>query len=618
MERLAHRGLRFLVFSAALSLLVSGLALIERNAVSAQTQPPAARWTSTGAPTFQHTTLARLHNGRVLAVGGSDLIQQESNYSKVELYEPLTGRWRDTAPMNVARYDATPVLLADGRLLMLGGWKFIGPGIPPAPIEPPELFDPVTETWSLVTFNGPAKSFFYGLFPVKPTVTPLPNGQFLLVSGVGGRAALLDPASRRFEEIAEPANSDSGHSTVLLPNNKVLYLTAIPDRESGFRSAVRAELFDVATRTWRATAVPLMNGTVITGGRLAGLLPDGKVLGIFIRAELGDSGQIVRSQISAVYDPQTERWADYVESPSTAIPSATVVLANGEVLALAQNDVPWIYNPAQKTWRASFPAISPKFTPLLLPDGQAFTGKELYGFDFGASPPAQVVNTSAASFRVEPLARASIVSAFGPSLSDSTALDSVSVSLRDQQGRQFAARVFAVTPNQINYEMPAGLAEGQAEVTIRKSSNGAVARGLLSVVGVATGLFTANGNGQGVPAAVVLRVKADGSQSYEAVAEYDPAQRRFVSRPIELGAESDQVFLLLFGCGWRNRAALENVQVYFGETKADTLYAGKQPDSTGLDQINARIPRNLAGRGEVELYITVDGKLANPVKVQIK
>ena len=102
------------------------------------------------------------------------------------------------------------------------------------------------------------------------------------------------------------------------------------------------------------------------------------------------------------------------------------------------------------------------------------------------------------------------------------------------------------------------------------------------------------------------------------MAEFDPAQQRFVSRPIELGAESDQVFLLLFGCGWRNRSALENVQVYFGETKTETLYAGKQPDSTGLDQINARIPRSLAGRGEVELYVTVDGKLANPARVQIK
>ncbi len=610
MERAAHRCLRFLVFNLTLSLLVASLALLEQKVASAQTQPAAARWTSTGATTFQHTTMARLHNGRVIAVGGTDLLERQGN--KVELYEPLTGRWRDTAPMNFARYDATPVLLADGRLLVLGGWKFIDYGIPPMLAGPPELFDPATETWSVITINGPTKNFYYGLFPYKPTVTPLPNGQFLLVSGLSRFAALLDPTSRSFEEIAGPANDTHGHSTVLLPNNKVLYLTI------SNQGGVSAELFDVATRTWRATAVPTISGVPITGVSLAGLLPNGKVLGIFYRVDWSGSEPRALPQISAMYDPQTESWTDYVERNTDASwQPAAVVLASGEMLTFT-GDYLELYNAAQKAWRGIFPAISPKLPPLLLPDGQVFTGKELYGFDFGASPPAKVVNTSAASFRVESLARASIVSAFAPNLSDSTTLDAVSVSLRDQQGGQFAARVFAVTPNQINYEMPAGLAEGQAEVVIKKSSNGAVARGLLSVVGVAPGLFTANGNGQGAPAAVALRVKADGSQSYEPVAEFDPAQQRFVTRPIELGAESDQVFLLLFGSGWRNRTAPENVQVYFGDTKADTLYAGKQPDSTGLDQINARIPRSLAGRGEIELYVTVDGKLANPVKVQIK
>jgi uncharacterized protein (TIGR03437 family) len=37
-----------------------------------------------------------------------------------------------------------------------------------------------------------------------------------------------------------------------------------------------------------------------------------------------------------------------------------------------------------------------------------------------------------------------------------------------------------------------------------------------------------------------------------------------------------------------------------------------------LDQVNLRLPRSLAGRGEVELALTVDGREANRVKVQIK
>ncbi len=37
-----------------------------------------------------------------------------------------------------------------------------------------------------------------------------------------------------------------------------------------------------------------------------------------------------------------------------------------------------------------------------------------------------------------------------------------------------------------------------------------------------------------------------------------------------------------------------------------------------LDQINIEIPRSLAGRGEVELLLLVDGQKANPVTLYIK
>ncbi len=48
------------------------------------------------------------------------------------------------------------------------------------------------------------------------------------------------------------------------------------------------------------------------------------------------------------------------------------------------------------------------------------------------------------------------------------------------------------------------------------------------------------------------------------------------------------------------------------------IYAGLQGDFFGLDQVNVRIPRSLIGRGEVDIVLTVDGKVANTVKVWIK
>ena len=38
----------------------------------------------------------------------------------------------------------------------------------------------------------------------------------------------------------------------------------------------------------------------------------------------------------------------------------------------------------------------------------------------------------------------------------------------------------------------------------------------------------------------------------------------------------------------------------------------------GLDQINVKLPRSLAGRGEVNLEMVVDGKVANVVRVVIR
>jgi len=47
-------------------------------------------------------------------------------------------------------------------------------------------------------------------------------------------------------------------------------------------------------------------------------------------------------------------------------------------------------------------------------------------------------------------------------------------------------------------------------------------------------------------------------------------------------------------------------------------FAGAQGDFIALDQANVLIPRSLAGRGEVDVVLTVDGRTTNVVKVSIK
>ena len=50
----------------------------------------------------------------------------------------------------------------------------------------------------------------------------------------------------------------------------------------------------------------------------------------------------------------------------------------------------------------------------------------------------------------------------------------------------------------------------------------------------------------------------------------------------------------------------------------EVQYAGPQNVYEGLDQINLKLPRSLAGAGLVDIELVVDGVPANVVQVRIK
>ncbi len=241
--------------------------------------------------------------------------------------------------------------------------------------------------------------------------------------------------------------------------------------------------------------------------------------------------------------------------------------------------------------------------------------------------PAAAVSVSAASFAGPELAVESIVAAFGGGLATNTQVASsvplpielagTRILVRDSAGAERAAPLFFVAPSQVNYQMPAGLAAGPAKLTI-SGGDGALSVGTAAISSVAPGLFSANANGQGVAAAVAVRVKADGSQLFEPVVRFDSAQNRFVPIPIDLGPPGETVAVVLFGTGLRNRSAQTSVNVKLGGADAPVQYASFAPGFVGLDQVNVVVPRSLAGRGEVEVALAADGKPANAVSISIR
>lgn len=218
-----------------------------------------------------------------------------------------------------------------------------------------------------------------------------------------------------------------------------------------------------------------------------------------------------------------------------------------------------------------------------------------------------------------------IASAFGSELATTTIsatagelptmLGGTRVLVKDALGVERSARLFFVSPNQVNYEIPAGTAEGIASVTIT-DARGLSTAGVVKIDKVSPGVFSAEASGQGWAAAEVVYVKSDQSQAIERVARYDTGQNQFVPVPIDLS--TDTAVLVLYGTGIRHRATLANITVKIGGVAAVVDYASQQGQFVGLDQINVRVPKSLLGRGTVAVEVEVEGKAANPVRIAIK
>ncbi len=239
-----------------------------------------------------------------------------------------------------------------------------------------------------------------------------------------------------------------------------------------------------------------------------------------------------------------------------------------------------------------------------------------------------VSSVSAASFSsTAGLAAEEIAAAFGMNLAGQTTaapglplpaqLAGTTVRVRDNLGVERLARLFFASADQVNYLVPSGVANGIATVTVTNGM-GEVSTGTAAISKVAPGLFSANADGSGVAAAVILRRSAGGQDSFESVARFDAATSRFVTAPIDLGPEGDQVFLILFGTGFRGNSGLANTTAIIGGVDWPALFAGAAPGFLGLDQSNIRLDRSLIGKGEIDVILNVDGKATNALKINIK
>ncbi len=236
------------------------------------------------------------------------------------------------------------------------------------------------------------------------------------------------------------------------------------------------------------------------------------------------------------------------------------------------------------------------------------------------------IHVSSASFEGGPIAQGAMVSAFslfGSKLATTTAgtststwpltLGGTTVTIKDSASVTHTAQISYASPTQVNYRVPEAAATGLATVTI--TAGGVATPGAINIMAAYPNLFFQFSE-ESIAAAYITRVR-NGQNTDEPVIQINQTGA-ITALPIDLGPETDQLYLILFGTGRGTTANAANVQVKIGSETVGATYAGPQGTWSGLDQYNVPIPRSLAGKGKVSVALSVNGKTSNAVSLTFK
>lgn len=280
--------------------------------------------------------------------------------------------------LRVGRSGHTQTTLANGRVLVIGGYNLAGG------LASTEIFDPITGTWHL----GPASV----VTREAHRVVPLAAGGALVAGGyvpaglVTASVELFDEATETLTPTAPMTAARRAFAMVRLKDGRVL---AMGGGAAGMATCTKspcslesAELFDPVTKTWTLTgsmgfkrssffATVLADGKVLVGGGVGRPAPDGP-----------DSGAGGSLGTTEIYDPATGVFTPgppTVEATAASFETA-VTLASGKVLLVRANEPRdggtsncEIYDPSTSSWSLTgkmLPGTRRGYVLVVLADGR--------------------------------------------------------------------------------------------------------------------------------------------------------------------------------------------------------------------------------------------------------
>ncbi len=322
-----------------------------------------------------------LLNGQILNIGGQDEFTNAS--ALIERYDPSQGAWVKQDSLSANKGSHTATLLQNGTVLFTGGGTGNGPLNSWASQSSVDLFQPATETNSIMAPIQTARH--------AHTATLLNTGEVLIAGGystvspflstIENSVELFDPNTPSWQALPRMKSGRAEHSATLLSNGDVLVAGGEIVTPQPWETKLKeAELFHADTQQWTPVApmhharsahaaTPLLNGKIlVTGG-------------------FGETAVLMASEI---FDPATQQWTEInpMLNPrgahqATRLPDGRVLVTGGYD-GLADSNKAEIFNPGTGQWQqvGTMNVSRSRHLSTLLPDGRVMVAGDAIYVEF--------------------------------------------------------------------------------------------------------------------------------------------------------------------------------------------------------------------------------------------
>ncbi len=303
-----------------------------------------------------------------LSIPNDDLTNSNFKLNLKGVFEPKE-TWVLSGNMNASRGDLISNILADGKIIVSGGYDGA------SGLLSSEILDPEIGNWSL-TGNMSTQRIRHSSAEITGNQVLISGGYISGAGTVLNSSEIYNSNTKNWTQAGNMNTPRYGHQLIRLQNGKILAVGGSISNACGDCVTKTTEIFDPNTGLWSSTG---STNIVRPGDKNGILLNDGRVL--IVGGYVGNwpPGYTISSSCE-IYNPLTDNWTltgsmNSVRSPGTF---GIVLLNNGKVLVSGGFDnntttlsSTEIFDPNSGTWTVSTNMNNPRVqhTSVLLDNG---------------------------------------------------------------------------------------------------------------------------------------------------------------------------------------------------------------------------------------------------------